>query len=103
MSQIEQLDVMVDSAGTIVVNEKTGTIVMGGNVRVGPAVIAHGSLNVRIDEEVIISQPAPLSQGKTVVTGQSTDRRERGQRRRSPRLPRRQRFRISPASSRFSN
>jgi flagellar P-ring protein precursor FlgI len=72
MSQIEQLDVMVDSTGTIVVNEKTGTIVMGGNVRVGPAVIAHGSLNVRIDEEVIISQPAPLSQGKTVVTGQST-------------------------------
>lgn len=72
MSQVEQVRVMTDSAGTIVVNEKTGTIVMGGNVRVGPAVIAHGSLSVRIDEEVLISQPAPFSQGQTVVAGQST-------------------------------
>lgn len=72
MSQIEQVKVFVDSTGTIVVNEKTGTIVMGGNVRVGPAVIAHGSLSVRIDEEVLISQPAPFSNGTTVVTGQSS-------------------------------
>lgn len=70
MAQLEQLKVMVDAQGTIVVNERTGTIAMGGNVRVGPAVIAHGSLNVRIDEEVIISQPAPLSNGTTVQTSQ---------------------------------
>jgi len=72
MSQIEQVRVFVDEAGTIVVNEKTGTIVMGGNVRVGPAVIAHGSLNVRIDEQLIISQPEPFSKGETVVAGQKS-------------------------------
>ncbi len=72
MSQIEQVKVFVDEAGTIVVNERTGTIVMGGNVRVGPAVIAHGSLSVRIDEQLIVSQPEPFSQGRTVVAGQKS-------------------------------
>lgn len=70
MSRIEQLQVFVDTLGTIVVNERTGTIVMGGNVRLGPAVIAHGSLSVRIDEQILISQPEPFSNGSTVVVPQ---------------------------------
>lgn len=70
MSRIEQVQVFVDTQGTIVVNERTGTIVMGGNVRLGPAVIAHGSLNVRIDEQILISQPEPFSNGSTVVVPQ---------------------------------
>ncbi|MBS1720760.1 MAG: flagellar basal body P-ring protein FlgI [Armatimonadetes bacterium] len=72
MSQVEQLRVKVDSQGTIVVNERTGTIVMGGNVRIGPAVIAHGALSVRVDEQVLISQPNAFGQGSTVVAGQQT-------------------------------
>lgn len=68
MSRIEELRVMADSPETIVINEKTGTIVIGGNVRIGPAAIVHGDLNVRIDQDVRVSQPDPFSLGQTVVT-----------------------------------
>ncbi|HWA82754.1 MAG TPA: flagellar basal body P-ring protein FlgI, partial [Fimbriimonadaceae bacterium] len=50
MSRVEELWVFADTQETIVINEKTGTIVIGGNVRVGPAAIVQGSLNVRIDQ-----------------------------------------------------
>jgi len=67
MSQIELVKVMSDAQATIVIDEKTGTIVFGANVKVGPAAIAQGSLNVRIDTVFDVSQPAPLSNGQTVV------------------------------------
>ena len=57
MSKIEAVKVMSDTPATIVVNEKTGTIVIGANVRVGPAAIAQGSLTVRIDTQYNVSQP----------------------------------------------
>jgi flagellar P-ring protein precursor FlgI len=71
MSKIEGLTVMADSLGDVVVCENTGTIVMGGNVRLGPAVIAHGSLQVTIDTEPVISQPLPYTEGRTVSTEMS--------------------------------
>lgn len=67
MSRIENLTVMAPSHATVVINERTGTIVIGGNVKLGPAVIAHGALSIRIDTDVLISQPGPLSSGTTVV------------------------------------
>lgn len=67
MSQIEVVKVMSDAQATIVIDEKTGTIVFGANVKVGPAAIAQGSLNVRIDTVFDVSQPAPFSNGQTVV------------------------------------
>jgi len=67
MAQIETVKVMSDAQATIVIDEKTGTIVFGANVKVGPAAIAQGSLNVRIDTTFDVSQPAPLSNGQTVV------------------------------------
>jgi len=67
MSQIEVVKVMSDAQATIVIDEKTGTIVFGANVKVGPAAIAQGSLNVRIDTVFDVSQPAPFSKGETVV------------------------------------
>jgi len=67
MSQIELVKVMSDAQATIVIDEKTGTIVFGANVKVGPAAIAQGSLNVRIDTVFDVSQPAPFSKGETVV------------------------------------
>jgi flagellar P-ring protein precursor FlgI len=70
MSRVETTTVFADIPALVVVNERTGTIVMGGNVKLGPAVVAHGSLQVVIQQEVIVSQPAPLSQGQTVVTNQ---------------------------------
>ena len=71
LMEIEATTVWADVPALIVVNERTGTIVIGGNVRIGPAVIVHGSLQVRIESQPIISQPAPFSQGETVVTEQN--------------------------------
>jgi flagellar P-ring protein precursor FlgI len=65
MSLIEQTEVHVDIPAIVVVNERTGTIVMGGNVRLGPAVVAHGSLSIVIESFNDVSQPAPFSNGTT--------------------------------------
>lgn len=72
MSRIEEMKVFADTQETIVINEKTGTIVIGGNVKIGPAAIVHGSLNVKIDQDVTISQPNPFSLGNTAAS-QKTD------------------------------
>ncbi len=72
LSKIELLEVVPDIPATIVINERTGTIVVGGNVRVGPAMIAHGGLTVRINEFNEVIQPLPLSQGVT-ATQTNTD------------------------------
>ncbi len=56
-----------EGAGKIIVNSRTGTIVIGNHVTVGPAAVTHGSLTVTIKENIGISQPAPFSEGETVV------------------------------------
>ncbi|MEQ1932351.1 MAG: flagellar basal body P-ring protein FlgI [Fimbriimonadaceae bacterium] len=71
MSEVEGLKFFSDTAATVVINENTGTIVMGGNVRIGPALVAKGSLTVRIEQELLISQPNPFSFGATVVAEQT--------------------------------
>ena len=55
----------------VIVNARTGTIVMGGDVRVLPAAVSHGSLTVTITESFDVAQPAPFSRGVTVVTPRS--------------------------------
>ncbi|MFN3961453.1 MAG: flagellar basal body P-ring protein FlgI [Fimbriimonadaceae bacterium] len=65
--EIEGLMVRANLPTSVVINERTGTIVIGGDVKLGPAVIAHGSLKVRIDTGYLISQPNPLGRGDTVV------------------------------------
>lgn len=68
IAQVESLEVIQDQADKIVINEKTGTIVMGANVKVNPAQIAHGPLTVKIEPGVNVSQPtAPFGGGNTVV------------------------------------
>lgn len=64
---VESTTVMANTPASVVVNERTGTIVVGGNVRLGPAVIAHGALQVTISTDVVVSQPAPFGNGETVV------------------------------------
>lgn len=72
MSRIENLEITpADAPARVIVNARTGTVVMNGAVRVGPAAVSHGKLTVRIDEEPQVSQPAPLSGGQTVVTPSS--------------------------------
>lgn len=61
-----------EAAARVVVNSRTGTIVIGSHVRVSPAAVAHGSLSVTITERARISQPTPFSQGETVVVPESS-------------------------------
>ena len=77
IAAIEDLHVEVDLPAKIVVNERTGTIVMGKEVRVSPIAILHGNLSVEIQTKLIVSQPAPLSTGTTqVVPEQSVTARD---------------------------
>jgi flagellar P-ring protein precursor FlgI len=72
MSRIENLQVNpAEAPARVVVNARTGTVVINGAVRVSPAAVSHGKLTVRIEEDPQVSQPAPFSQGQTVVTPSS--------------------------------
>lgn len=72
MSEIELTTVFADVPAIVVINERTGTITLGGNIKIGPSVVIKGSLNIRITKDPVISQPNPLSLGHTVVTEQTT-------------------------------
>jgi flagellar P-ring protein precursor FlgI len=73
LSRVENLTLSPgQQAAKVVVNARTGTVVIGSNVQVMPAAVAHGSLTVTITESANVSQPAPFSQGDTVVTPEST-------------------------------
>lgn len=69
---VEELKVEVDAIATIVVNERTGTIVMGKDIRIAPVAILHGNLSVEIQTRLLVSQPGPLSPGKTEVVPEQT-------------------------------
>lgn len=71
VATLEQLEVVPDMSAKVVVNERTGTIVIGGNVRILPVVISHGALQIEVMPEVIISQPPPLSPGAAVIVPQA--------------------------------
>lgn len=68
LAELEGLEVDVDERARVVINERTGTVVAGENVRLRPAAVAHGGLQVTITTRPIISQPPPLSlRGSTVI------------------------------------
>ncbi|WP_245583961.1 flagellar basal body P-ring protein FlgI [Rubritepida flocculans] len=67
MVEIEQLRVEPDQVARVVIEEASGTIVMGANVRVSTVAIAQGNLTIRITETPQVSQPNPLAGGETVV------------------------------------
>ena len=71
IARLEPLPVSLDVAARVVINERTGTVVMGGDVRLGPAAVAHGSLSVRIATQSDVSQPNALSGGQTATTQQT--------------------------------
>ena len=69
LSVLENLNVEpAMDAAKVVINSRTGTIIIGQNVRVSPVAITHGGLTVAIAEELNVDQPDPLSDGVTVVT-----------------------------------
>ena len=68
VAMIEKLNVEPDAVARVVINERTGTVVMGENVRLSTIAIAHGNLSIVIKESSQVSQPLPFSKGETVVT-----------------------------------
>ena len=77
IAALEDLKIEVDAPAKIVVNERTGTIVMGKDVRISPVAILHGNLSVEILTRLTVSQPGPLTQGRTeVVPDTSVSARE---------------------------
>lgn len=66
-ARVESIEVVKDVIAKVVLNERTGTVVAGSNVKISPVSISHGSLNITIKSFPIISQPSPLSQGQTTV------------------------------------
>ncbi|HGF7476400.1 TPA: flagellar basal body P-ring protein FlgI [Vibrio mimicus] len=73
LSAIENLEFSpADSAAKIIVNSRTGTIVVGQNVRLKPAAVTHGGMTVAIKENLNVSQPNALGGGQTVVTPDSS-------------------------------
>lgn len=68
MASIENIEISPQTAAKIVVDEKTGTIVIGKDVRLARVAIAHGNLQVTIQESTAVSQPNAFSQGTTVAS-----------------------------------
>lgn len=69
---VERLDVVPDVVARVIVNERSGTVVLGGNVRLSEVAVAHGSLSVRIDTDFETSQPRAFGDGDTTVTPDTT-------------------------------
>jgi flagellar P-ring protein precursor FlgI len=69
IATVEGLSVTPDNISRVVINERTGTVIMGENVRISTVAIAHGNLSVEIKQNFDVSQPMAFSnRGQTVVT-----------------------------------
>lgn len=68
IAQLENLEVTQDQPARVVVNERTGTIVMGDKVKISSVAVSHGNLTLTIKETPKVSQPKPLSKGETKET-----------------------------------
>jgi flagellar P-ring protein precursor FlgI len=71
LDKVEAVEVDVFPRARVVVNERTGTVVIGGTVRLQPVTILHGGLSVNVMSETEVSQPGPLSSGTTQVVQQT--------------------------------
>ncbi|RME61274.1 MAG: flagellar basal body P-ring protein FlgI, partial [Candidatus Dadabacteria bacterium] len=67
IAKLEHIEVAQDVGAKVVVNEKTGTIVMGENVTISKVALAHGNINIVIRSETQVSQPNALAQGQTTT------------------------------------
>lgn len=67
MASLENIEVMPDAAARVVVDEKTGTVVLGRDVRISRVAVAHGNLHIVVAEGADVSQPGPFSNGSTVA------------------------------------
>ncbi len=68
IASLGEIDVQPDNDAKVVINERTGTVVMGEQVRISTIAIAHGNLSIVVKENTNVSQPLPFAQGQTVVS-----------------------------------
>ena len=68
IAAVEAVSVEMDTKAKVVVNERTGTVIIGSDVTISPVSISHGNLSIQIETHFDVSQPQPLSQGQTTVT-----------------------------------
>lgn len=70
IAQLESIEVTTDTTAKVIVNERTGTVIIGNQARISPVAVSHGSLTVEISTELAVSQPEPLSNGKAIIIPQ---------------------------------
>ncbi len=78
LARIEELSVQFSTPAKVIVNERTGTVVMGADVSLGPCSILHGNLAIEVTTRQEVSQPQPFGQGQTEVVPQTTVKAQEG-------------------------
>jgi flagellar P-ring protein precursor FlgI len=78
LARIEELQVPFTTPAKVVVNERTGTVVMGADVTLGPCSILHGNLAIEVVTRLLVSQPQALAQGQTAVVPDTTVKAQEG-------------------------
>jgi flagellar P-ring protein precursor FlgI len=76
IAAVENIDVPVESVAIVVMNEKTGTVVMGENVRISTVAVSHGNLSIQIKETQDVSQPLPYAPRTPAGSRPAIDRKE---------------------------
>lgn len=76
IAAVENIDVTVETSAVVIMNEKTGTVVMGENVRISTVAVSHGNLSIQIKENVNVSQPLPFAPRPPEVSRPVADRKE---------------------------
>jgi len=67
IAAIESLDVSPDMTARVILDERTGTVVIGENIRISTVAVSHGNLSIKVKESPLVSQPSPFGQGETKV------------------------------------
>jgi flagellar P-ring protein precursor FlgI len=71
IAAVEAVEVTTDTAARVIVNERTGTVIIGGQARITPVAVAHGGLTVEVSTQTQVSQPNAMAPGTTVVAPQT--------------------------------
>ncbi len=71
IASIQEIEITPDQRAKVVINERTGTVVIGDEVKISSIAISHGNLTIEVREKLGVSQPQPLSPGQTVVVPQT--------------------------------
>lgn len=79
IAKVESLQVEPDNMGKVILNERTGTVVMGENVRISAVAVAHGNLTIQVTTEQEVSQPNPFGGGETTVVPKTSILAETGE------------------------